>query len=47
MNVAVTDVAADMVTTHVDDEPEHAPPQPTKVESEFAVAVNVTDVPET
>ena len=46
MNIAVTAVAADIVTTQVDEDPEHAPLQPAKVESEFAVAVSVTEVPD-
>src|SRR5437667_9729918 len=45
VNVAVTVVAAETVTTH-DPVPEHPPPlQPVKVEPAAAVAVNVTAVP--
>ena len=45
LKVAVTDVAAFMVTEHVP-VPEHPPPlQPAKVEPPAGAAVSVTDVP--
>lgn len=44
-NVAVTDLAASIVTVQVD-EPEQAPPQPENSEPEAAEAESVTDVPE-
>ena len=44
LNVAVTDVFAEIVTLH-ELVPEQAPPHPAKVEPLVAVGVNVTDVP--
>jgi hypothetical protein len=44
LNVAVTDLAASMVTVHVP-VPEQAPLHPTKMESAAGVAVNVSEVP--
>lgn len=44
MNVAVTDVASFIVTTHTP-VPAHAPPQPVKVELPEGVALRVTTVP--
>ena len=44
-NVAVTDFAASIATTHVELDPEHAPPQPENADPALAAAVNVTDVP--
>ena len=45
VNVAVTDLAALIVTLHVPVLFVHAPDQPIKTEPESAVAVNVTAVP--
>ena len=45
VNVAVTDRAWVIDTTHVDDVPEHTPPQPENVDPVLAAAVNVTSVP--
>ena len=42
MNVAITVVAAFMVTTHEDDDPEHAPLHPPKLCPAVGVAVKVT-----
>ena len=44
LNVAVTDLAASMMTVHVP-VPEQAPLHPTKMELAAGAAVNVTDVP--
>ncbi|MEY4366046.1 MAG: hypothetical protein RLZZ305_1390 [Actinomycetota bacterium] len=44
-NVAVTFLASDIVTVHVVDDPEHAPPQPRNSPVPDGVAVSVTDVP--
>ena len=45
VNVAVTDLAASIVTVHVDAEPEHAPLQPLNDQPASGVAVSVTTVP--
>ena len=44
VNVAVTDLAPSIVTTHAP-VPEHAPLQPAKTDAESGVAVRVTCVP--
>ena len=47
VKVAVTFIAAFIVSTQVDALPEHAPPQVVKVWPEVGVSVRVTTVPET
>ena len=46
VKIAVTFCAFDIVTTQVEEVPEHAPLQPEKAAPVAALAVNVTDVPE-